>query len=89
MFPLRIIARRQLSSAQPTGIDGLAGFTVTVTVTKVVRIVTVVVDVTVAVEKFEGLEVSVPLETNIAVFGTKHEQAELIPDTTFGVHIEA
>jgi len=53
-FPSRIIARRQLSSAQPTGIDGLAGSMETVTVVRVVRTATVVVDVTVVVVKFES-----------------------------------
>ena len=53
-FPSRIIARRQLSSAQPTGIDSLAGSMETVTVVRVVRTAKVVVDVTVVVVKVES-----------------------------------
>lgn len=61
----------------------------TVTVVRVVRTAKVVVDVTVVVVKVESSVVWVPLDLNVVVLGTKHEQAELMPETAFDVHIEA
>jgi len=103
MFPSRIMARRQLSSLQPIGVDPAPGVTVMVTVTKVVP--TWVVDVIVEVkdvvceeleDELEEEEVEEELDDEelldvigSVVLGTKQEHALLIPKTAFGEHIEA